>query len=130
MAARRCAVEILSGVSATGWPRCGALLILTAACLHLGSRIGPQPTLADVQVFLRTLATPPCPAWRLLADSPLQFLQFVAAEFESCVGTADEPLDLAIAAVTTQMDLSCHKSANSTNTAIKVLDAVNAPARG
>jgi hypothetical protein len=76
-----------------------ATLVLTAAGLHLEARIGPEPTLADLRGLLRKLAAGP-DAWAELASSPIQFVQYAAAEFTDAVPAAFvRGISLAIEAV-------------------------------
>jgi hypothetical protein len=59
-----------------------AILVLTAACLHVHARAVLEVGLRDVASFLRQMIVDDPPA-RHLATSPMQFVQFAAAELRS-----------------------------------------------
>lgn len=89
-AARRAARRLLEAVAephASPGDFALATVLLTAAGLHLEARIGPEPTLADLRGLLRDLAAGP-DAWAGLASSPIQFVQYAAAEFTEAVPAA------------------------------------------
>jgi hypothetical protein len=105
MSARAFAQQILAALGPPGFRTGAVVLILTAACLHLSAGMGPDPTLADVRVFLEQLAEGPGIAWRSLATSRLPFLQYVAAEFDQGGRPMiDDTVQLALAAVKAELD--------------------------
>ena len=59
-----------------------ARLLLTAACLYLGSRNGPEATLSDVQDLLEEIGRS-LHATRAFEASPMQFLRYVGLELRS-----------------------------------------------
>jgi hypothetical protein len=76
-----------------------ARLVLTAASLLLQARIGPDPTLCDLRCLLSGLASGALDC-TLLAVSPIQFVQYVAAELaDARDGAFDAAFDLAVRAV-------------------------------
>ena len=97
-AARRCAKALLSGVDAPAPMLGGALLMLTATCVYLHGQTGPDPGLSDIVRTLSQLG-PGLPGQALFAASPMQFLQYVAAELAD--GAAGGAVDLAIRAIMT-----------------------------
>lgn len=93
IAARRCAKALLHGADAPPSIRGAALLLLTATCVYLHGRTGPDPRLPDLLRMLKQLR-PGLPGQALFAASPVQFLQYVAAELADGVDAG--AIDLAI----------------------------------
>ncbi len=67
--------------------------MLTATCVYLHGQTGPDPGFADILQMLKQLR-PGLPGQALLAASPMQFLQYVAAELADGVDAG--AVDLAI----------------------------------
>jgi hypothetical protein len=101
VAARALADRALSDV-ATFADRRDARLLLTAACLHLDSQNGPDPTWADLQhLLVRALRAPDSLA--SFGASPMQFLRFTWAELSGLeLGALNAVLDQCLHAVTLQ----------------------------
>ena len=78
VAARRWAKPLLAAVTGPAEPVRDAELILIAAGLQASGKVG-QPGLSDVQRVVETLR-PDAEGRDELARSPMQFVQFVAAE--------------------------------------------------
>jgi hypothetical protein len=76
-----------------------ARLVLTAACLHVHARIGPDPTISELRDLLLSLGAGAA-AWAALAASPIQFVRYTAAEFADADGALGSAIDLAVRAVT------------------------------
>jgi hypothetical protein len=95
-AARACAKALLNEVDAPAPVLSGALLMLTATLVHLHAQTGPDPSLQDIAETLAQLG-PGLPGQALFAASPMQFLQYVAAELAD--GAATGAVDLAIRAI-------------------------------
>jgi hypothetical protein len=105
MSARAYAHEILATLGRPSFRTGAVVLILTAACLHLSAGMGPDPTLADVRLFLEQLADGSGGAWRSLSTSRLPFLQYVAAEFhEGGRAMVDDTVQIALSAVKAELD--------------------------
>lgn len=102
LAARAYAHALLSGPPAPPALIGQARLILTAACLHVQSRIGPDPTLRDLRELLLRLGAGRA-AWAPLAASPIQFVQYAAAEFADA---SDGALTAAIGAAVRALNAS------------------------
>ena len=73
--------------------------MLTAACLHLHARIGPDPTLDELRDLLLTLRASAA-AGTALAASPIQFVRYTAAELAETDGGLGSAIDLAVRALT------------------------------
>jgi hypothetical protein len=98
LAARTCARTLLSKSEGPPGLLAQARLVLTAACLHIHARIGPDPTfdeLRDLLLNLRVGAS----AWTALAASPIQFVRYTAAELADSDGGLGLAIDLAVSAV-------------------------------
>lgn len=105
MSARACAEQILSALGSPRLCAGAALLILTAVCLHLTSGLGPDPTLDDVRLFLERLTDGSASAWRSWSSSRLQFLQYVAAEFDDgAANSVTDTVQLALDAVKAELN--------------------------
>jgi hypothetical protein len=100
IAARHCAKALLAGVDAPAPTLGGALLVLTATCVYLHGQTGPDPGPSEIVQTLSQLG-PGLPGQALFAASPMQFLQYVAAELTD--GAAAGAVDLAIRAMMTRM---------------------------
>jgi len=75
----RTSAETLLGQHGLGTPvRAIARTLLTAAILELTSRLDPRPTMSDLSLFLAETGGDGA---RPFANSPMQFLQFVDAEW-------------------------------------------------
>ncbi len=99
LAARACACSLLAHSPAPPALTGQARLILTAACLHIQAGIGPDPTVGELRDLLLALGSG-ATAWMALASSPIQFVQYVAAEFaDSADGSLRSAIGLAVRAV-------------------------------
>jgi hypothetical protein len=87
IAARELARLLLGGLSATFPPSGLSQLILTAACLHVQGRMAPEPSLEGVVLLLTELAIDPF-GRDAFGGSPMQFVQYVAAELKDATPTA------------------------------------------
>jgi hypothetical protein len=99
LAARTCALTLLAGSDAPAGLLAQARLVLTAACLHVHARVGPDPTLGELRDFLLNLRAG-APAWTALAASPIQFVRYTAAELADAEGALASAIDLAVRALT------------------------------
>jgi hypothetical protein len=102
LAARACAQTLLAGSDAPAALVAQARLVLTAACLHVHARVGPDPTLGELRDLVVSLGAG-AGAWTVLASSPIQFVRYMAAELADAHGTLGAAVDLAarvLAAVT------------------------------
>ena len=100
LAARTCALTILAGSDAPAGLLAHARLVLTAACLHVHARVGPDPTLGELRDFLHNLHTGAA-AWAALAASPIQFVRYAAAELADADDALGLAIDVAVRALTT-----------------------------
>jgi hypothetical protein len=75
-----------------------ARLVLTAACLHVHTRIGPDPTFDELRDLLLKLRAGAA-ARAALAASPIQFVRYTAAELADSDGGLGLAIDLAVRAV-------------------------------
>jgi hypothetical protein len=75
-----------------------ARFLLTAACLHIHARIGPDPTVGEVRDLLVALGSGTA-AWTALAASPIQFVRYAAAEFMDSDGALSSAIELAVSAL-------------------------------
>ena len=100
LAARTCALTLLAGSDAPAGLLAQARLVLTAACLPVHARVGPDPTLGELRDFLLNLRAG-APAWTALAASPIQFVRYTAAELADADGALGTAIDLAVRALTT-----------------------------
>jgi hypothetical protein len=82
LAARTCADALLESQSFSDPVYRDARLIMTAVCLQLQSRSRRSPTLPALAALLSDLETEKAGSSRL-RNSPMQFLQFAAAEIDS-----------------------------------------------
>jgi len=98
LAARACAAALLARSPAPPALTGQARLILTAACLHVQARIGPDPTVGELRELLVALSSG-ATAWSALASSPIQFVQYAAAEFGDAADGALSAINLAIQAL-------------------------------
>jgi hypothetical protein len=73
-------------------------LVLTAACLHVHARIGPDPTYEELRQLLLNLRAGAA-AWAALAASPIQFVRYTAAELAETDGGLGSAIDLAVRAL-------------------------------
>ena len=81
------------------------MVVLTAACLHLGAGTGPEPTLEDLRRLLEGLGNRADQAIAALAASPMAFTQYAAAELRAdSNGTWIDAVDLAVRAVSGLLD--------------------------
>jgi hypothetical protein len=87
IAARALARLLLGRLSATITPSGLSQLILTAACLHVQSRMGPEPSLEGVVLLLTELAIDRR-GEDVFWTSPMQLVQYVAAELEDVTPAA------------------------------------------
>ena len=98
LAARACARSLLVGAQASAGDLSQARLLLTAACLHVHARIGPDPTIADLRRLLVSLRAG-AGAREALTSSPIQFVRYAAAELADSYGALGETIDLAVRAL-------------------------------
>jgi hypothetical protein len=100
LAARTCARTLL--VDSDGPPGLlsQARFVLTAACLHIHARVGPDPTIGDLRDLLAGLRDGAI-AWRALAASPIQFVRYAAAELADADGALGSAMELALRALNT-----------------------------
>jgi hypothetical protein len=82
IAARRLARAFLASGRAAPQDTTLALLVLTAACLDVHARSGEEINPRAVAAYLRRMASEKPPA-ASLAESPMQFARYAAAEFRS-----------------------------------------------
>jgi hypothetical protein len=93
--ARDFARTLLTGATAPAGLLTEARLVLTAACLHIHARIGPDPSLGDLRDFIMDLRGGAA-NWVTLAASPIQFVRYAAAEFGDAGGATRSVLDLVL----------------------------------
>ena len=86
------------GAQASAGDLSQARLLLTAACLHVHARIGPDPTIADLRRLLVSLRAG-AGAREALTSSPIQFVRYAAAELADSYGALGETIDLAVRAL-------------------------------
>ncbi|MEW6597890.1 MAG: hypothetical protein AB1429_10375 [Pseudomonadota bacterium] len=98
LAARTCARTLLATSDAPSGLLAQARLVLTAACLHIHARIGPDPTFDELRDLLLTLRASAA-AWTALAASPIQFVRYTAAELAETDGGLGSAIDLAVRAL-------------------------------
>jgi hypothetical protein len=98
LAARTFARTLLAGLEAPAGLLAQARLVLTAACLHVHARVGPEPTLDELRDLLLNLGAgaSSCAA---LAASPIQFVRYMAAELTDSNGALGSAIDLAVRAL-------------------------------
>jgi hypothetical protein len=99
LAARTCALTLLAGSDAPAGLLADARLVLTAACLHVHARVGPDPTLGELRELLLNLQAGAA-AWAALTASPIQFVRYVAAELAEADGALASAIDVAVRALT------------------------------
>jgi hypothetical protein len=87
VAARSLACALLGSHSVSTPPSSLAQLLLTAACLHVQGRMGPEPSLEGVVLLLSELTFDGCGKGGF-GSSPMQFLQYVAAELKDATPAA------------------------------------------
>jgi hypothetical protein len=85
VAVRAFAHAMLEGQNQTGPALRDARLVMTAACLLLQSRTSCAPNVEDLLELLYGFASA-VEVEAVLGSSPMQFLQFAAAEFVSLAG--------------------------------------------
>lgn len=98
LAARTCAQLLLVGSQASAGDLSQARLLLTAAFLHINARIGPDPTVADLQGLLVSLGAG-AGARDALSASPIQFVRYAAAELADSDVALVATIDLAVRAL-------------------------------
>jgi hypothetical protein len=98
LAARTCARTLLAKSEGPPGLLAQARLVLTAACLHVHARIGPDPTFDELRDLLLNLRAGAA-AWTALAASPIQFVRYTAAELADSDGGLGSAIDLAVRAV-------------------------------
>jgi hypothetical protein len=87
IAARALALLLLGRLGTTIPPTSLARLLLTAACLHIQGRMGPEPSLEGVVLLLTELAIDRSEK-DVFGTSPIQFVQYVAAELKDVAPAA------------------------------------------
>ena len=87
IAARALALGLLGRLGFAVLPTSLAQLILTAACLHVQGRMEPEPSLEGVVSLLTELAIDNC-GKDVFGTSPMQFVQYVAAELRDVTPAA------------------------------------------
>lgn len=100
LAARTCALTLLAGAEGSPGLLAQARLLLTAACLHIHARVGPDPTLAELRELVLNLGAGTA-AWQALASSPIQFVRYTAAELADTDGVLGPAIDLTVRALLT-----------------------------
>jgi hypothetical protein len=98
LAARTCARLLLVGSQASAGDLSQARLLLTAACLHVHARIGPDPTVDDLRGLLVSLRAG-AGARDALTSSPIQFVRYAAAELADTDVALGATIDLAVRAL-------------------------------
>ena len=99
LAARLIARRILSPTLADLPVHRLAQVVLTAACLHIQTPVGPDPTFDDLESLLEMLAALHPAAIAGLAGSPMAFVRYLAAELSDSTDAYVDALNLATQAV-------------------------------